>query len=403
MLDRLPPDLFHCKIIVHLTAQDCASLCLVNRTVRQMVMTMLQWKPALLWHHAVLSGTWEEQWKNVFAPQTMVDDLQLMYYLDHFPMSITRYQQTFIKAAQSGSRQALEHAWALWQRRQTPNEHLLILTVQVATRHACVHGRLNCLEWLLEELPDVVASHGVQDNWDMCCYNGTVDLIKLWMDKQNLGPPELRNRNWYPLMVAASSDKLAAIRYLLQRCSASAADVLVVLQHAYPSLILKNRVLSLQYLTIKAQVTDIEVFERTLAGTSHILLKCIQCQAVEALDFVMDHFSVTQAEFEANGAELMLLLVVLGNLALLKVVISRLGPMYSVWQAPVQPPDTTMPSRRMIEFLAHRSQTLQQPLLYQYVCDQLVDQLEAPGIVPGDHAAQATELDAVDELEAQAE
>eukprot|EP00730_Choanoeca_flexa_P000576 TRINITY_DN10255_c0_g2_i3.p2 TRINITY_DN10255_c0_g2~~TRINITY_DN10255_c0_g2_i3.p2 ORF type:complete len:201 (+),score=17.28 TRINITY_DN10255_c0_g2_i3:142-744(+) len=131
MLDKLPVDLLQHWILSNLTAEDCANLSLVNKGLHQAVKSMLPWKPALRWHQQLLTGEWERLWKNVFVTQTPIHDNQLIYYLQHFPMNITRFQQTFVKAARCNCVQALQLVWSLWQGQQEPNDHLLTLTVQV--------------------------------------------------------------------------------------------------------------------------------------------------------------------------------------------------------------------------------------------------------------------------------
>lgn len=134
-------------------------------------------------------------------------------------------QHTFVKAAQQGCEQALQLAYRRWSRRAVPNPHLLELTVVVATRHACVQGRLGALRWLHTELRGFVADHGMRDNWDFCCYSGNTAVARQWMEWHGLGREALENRHYYPLIAAALRGSIATVRVIIEHCELAPADL----------------------------------------------------------------------------------------------------------------------------------------------------------------------------------
>eukprot|EP00730_Choanoeca_flexa_P000577 TRINITY_DN10255_c0_g2_i4.p1 TRINITY_DN10255_c0_g2~~TRINITY_DN10255_c0_g2_i4.p1 ORF type:complete len:403 (+),score=72.18 TRINITY_DN10255_c0_g2_i4:142-1350(+) len=380
MLDKLPVDLLQHWILSNLTAEDCANLSLVNKGLHQAVKSMLPWKPALRWHQQLLTGEWERLWKNVFVTQTPIHDNQLIYYLQHFPMNITRFQQTFVKAARCNCVQALQLVWSLWQGQQEPNDHLLTLTVQVAVRHACVAGSLDSVRWMLKELKHVVDLHAVKDNWDFCCHTGNVELLQLWMDKHDLGAQDLQERNWYPIMVAACNGRVAAVKYLFEKCAISAADVALILHHVLRGLVRSNQLLMLDVLLTKAGITTLDAFDRVPGGVSQLLMLCVELESAVALSYCVDKFAIDINEFERDNCKLLQLLIGRAKIDLLEALFQVEGSKSEeLWHKSLNP---TIPERcrsdtdnvvavtplRLLDIVCTHDQN---PIVHSYVVAQL--------------------------------
>ncbi|EDQ89281.1 uncharacterized protein MONBRDRAFT_25558 [Monosiga brevicollis MX1] len=313
-LEHLPDELFTAYIIPHLTYEDCLRLKQVSRRY---------------YKH---DGLWEKCWKDVYHEQLQIDSRQLMWYLDHTRPRLTVFQQVFVKAAQMGHLNVLKETWRRWSTHTSPNEFLLMLTIQVATRHACASGRVSTMRWLLDHFREQVDNYGVMDNWDFVCASGNVTALKLWMEYHQLDQDSLALRNWFPLMAAANRNRVAVVKYLLDKFEVEPEVFAFIFQHTLRTLVQRGNTMVLELLLQRAGGVSLDFFGRTTQGVSNILLYCVNHQALDAMRLFHALYRINHDEFLLENCHLLQRCMAKPSLRMIQFFVEDLALPVEVWQ-----------------------------------------------------------------------
>ncbi|KAH3745106.1 hypothetical protein Pelo_13514 [Pelomyxa schiedti] len=220
------------------------------------------------------------------------------WLLHTFPERCTKFPMIFVKAiAVAVTFERIEFAEEL--RSKTPGFDISV-QIDQETRHkmfkaACQMGRVNSLEWMFSQIPDIAAWSSKEPDWGSICSGNHLAVMKWLSNHYTMSPQSLI----YGLCNGCRGSDLRLARWIVQRFPpASGADVVkkdgVLYTACFTGSLAAAKIIAKQF---KVTAEDVRMYDNGL-------LKSVSCSKNIPLGkWLADTYKLTHADAMAGDRE----------------------------------------------------------------------------------------------------